>query len=95
MSLPKKQEQTHNNQQPSHLLIQPASTQKHHKTQITQSDSTDFSTDSSHIKIHRTYQNCSSSEDKVHPPFCLYKEFNDTVVHYRCISVPKCEKKCY
>ncbi|KAF7644784.1 hypothetical protein LDENG_00215860 [Lucifuga dentata] len=60
-----------NSQQPSHLLIRPASKQKCCKTQITQSDSTGFSTDSSHIKIHQTYQSCSSSEDKVHPPFCL------------------------
>ncbi|KAF7668751.1 hypothetical protein LDENG_00284230, partial [Lucifuga dentata] len=70
--------QTNKNSQPSHLLIRPASKQKCHKTQITQSDSTGFSTDSSHRKIHQTYQSCSSSEDKVHPPFFLYKEFNDT-----------------
>ncbi|KAF7669698.1 hypothetical protein LDENG_00142730 [Lucifuga dentata] len=54
-----------NSQQPSYLLIQPASKQKCCKTQITQSVSTDFSTDSSHIKIHQTYQSCLSFEDKV------------------------------
>ncbi|KAF7654066.1 hypothetical protein LDENG_00075260, partial [Lucifuga dentata] len=71
-----------NSQQPSHLLIRPANKQKCRKTQLTQSDSTAFPTDSSHIKIHQTYQSCSSSEDKVCPPFCLYKEFNHTVVQY-------------
>ncbi|KAF7645072.1 hypothetical protein LDENG_00210890 [Lucifuga dentata] len=49
-----------NSQQPSHLLIQPASKQKCRITQITQSDSTGFPTYSSHIKIHQTYQSCSS-----------------------------------
>ncbi|KAF7647392.1 hypothetical protein LDENG_00173030 [Lucifuga dentata] len=71
-----------NSQQPSHLLIRPANKQKCRKTQITQSDSTGFSTDSSHIKVHQTYQSCSSSEDEVHPPFFLYKEFNDMAVQY-------------
>ncbi|KAF7655555.1 hypothetical protein LDENG_00054420 [Lucifuga dentata] len=85
-----------NSQQPSHLLIRPVSKQKCRKTQITQAVSTGFPTDSSHVKIHQTYQSCSSSEDKVHPPFCLYKEFNDTAVQY--ISAfqfqnPLCVKK--
>ncbi|KAF7647748.1 hypothetical protein LDENG_00167290 [Lucifuga dentata] len=85
-----------NSQQPSHLLIRPASKQKCRKTQTAQAVSTDFSTDSSHIKIHQTYQSCSLSEDKVHPPFFLYKEFNDTAVQYICafqFQNPLCVKQ--
>ncbi|KAF7643446.1 hypothetical protein LDENG_00239280 [Lucifuga dentata] len=84
-----------NSQQSSHLLIRPASKQKCCKTQITQSDTTGFSTDSSHIKIHQTYQSCSSSEDKVHPPFCLYKEFNHMlyIISTFQFQNPLCVKK--
>ncbi|KAF7659365.1 hypothetical protein LDENG_00299180 [Lucifuga dentata] len=80
-----------NSQQSSHLLIRPASKQKCRKTQITQSV---FNRLPHRVQPHKNPSNLpklliKSSEDKVHPPFFLYKEFNDMSVHYWCISVPK------
>ncbi|KAF7653887.1 hypothetical protein LDENG_00077370 [Lucifuga dentata] len=79
ISVVTKEEQTHNNH---HIYSYDQRASKNAVKHKTQAVSTGFSIDSSHVKIHQIYQSCSSSEDKVYPPFCLYKEFNDTVVQY-------------